>query len=594
MSGSDFAPHLFSPEGNKNFETLLTQLRSFEQTVAKSFRQVEGRLDSIEENIKKNKDGLTGTKSSVTKLRNNLNEFKINFEEKIGKLSKVANNEELENFEDLEDESINETDDTIVGVEENENEEENEGIFIMDPFLGNGAFVGNFDGNPTVSFTKWVEKFKDILSLMTEPTEMQKLARLRFCLSGQARVAFDNIDPAPTTLAEALAYLKGKYENGNTKVIARQLLSNCKHAPGESVFEFANRLSDTVRTALSGETEETIKRRLLDEFLDRLVPELQFEVKAQRPADYANAYEIAQHYELLLSARKGNNISVSSLSEKVEALALQGNKNDRKETKRCYYCGKPGHFARFCYSRKSELNSRSFQPQNYGRSENRYRNNNQYHRPDYRNYHENRQNRRENYERENRGYNRNRNYDDYSSSRSRERENNTRYYNYNDLSPNRRVRFERTPSPRIRVVSPFMLAIVALFCLIGSALSTPMICLNTAPISYWKLPNDPICPNWRITETPFSFELPVYRANTLQYKTPATACKCIKTIVSKSRGIFGAYLEEVKTENINVPISSCRKMKELNESIAGELVVTPPPVSPTSHLKKWGWRKGGE
>ena len=48
MSGSDFAPHLFSPEEKKTFETLLTQLRSFEKTVAKSFRQVEGRLDLIE------------------------------------------------------------------------------------------------------------------------------------------------------------------------------------------------------------------------------------------------------------------------------------------------------------------------------------------------------------------------------------------------------------------------------------------------------------------------------------------------------------------------------------------------------------------
>ncbi|CAK5080048.1 unnamed protein product [Meloidogyne enterolobii] len=158
-------------------------------------------------------------------------------------MGKLPQNKVLEDFNELEDESINEsdssinlTDETIRG-NELENEEDNQEISVMDPFLGNGAFVGNFDGNPTVSFTKWVEKFKDILSLMTEPTEVQKLARLRFCLSGQARVAFDNINPAPTTLAEAIAYLKGKYENGNTKVIARQLLSNCRHAPGETVFE---------------------------------------------------------------------------------------------------------------------------------------------------------------------------------------------------------------------------------------------------------------------------------------------------------------------------------------------------------------------
>ncbi|CAK5087573.1 unnamed protein product [Meloidogyne enterolobii] len=213
----------------------------------------------------------------------------------------------------------------------------------MDPFVGNGAFIGNFDGNPTRSFTKWVEKFKDILSLMTEPTEVQKLARLRFCLSGQARITYDNINPAPTTLAEAIAYLKGKYENRNTKVIARQLLSSCRHAPGESVFEFANRLSETVRTALSGENEETIKRRLLDEFLDRLLPELQFEVKAQRPTDYAIAYETAQHYELLLAARKFSQASDKKLAEKVEALPIQNTKNYSKDNRKCYYCKKKGH-----------------------------------------------------------------------------------------------------------------------------------------------------------------------------------------------------------------------------------------------------------
>nr|CAD2168303.1 unnamed protein product [Meloidogyne enterolobii] len=576
MSGSDFAPHLFSPEEKKTFETLLTQLRSFEKTVAKSFRQVEGRLDLIEENMKKNKDSLTGTKSSVTKLRNNLNEFKLKFEEKMGKLPQ---NKELEDFNELEDESINESDSSINETDETirgnelENEEDNQEISVMDPFLGNGAFVGNFDGNPTVSFTKWVEKFKDILSLMTEPTEVQKLARLRFCLSGQARVAFDNINPAPTTLAEAIAYLKGRYENGNTKVIARQLLSNCRHAPGETVFEFANRLSETVRTALSGENEDTIKRRLLDEFLDRLVPELQFEVKAQRPEDYANAYEIAQHYELLLSARKvnnNNNISVANLADKVEALSLQ-NKTDRKETKKCYYCGKPGHFAKDCYSRKSEYNSRNFQPQNFGRSENRYANNSQSRRPDYRNYQENRQNRRENYQRNDRGYNRNRNYENYSSSRSRERENRTRNNNYNHRSPNRRVRFERNRSPRIGTVSPYMLVILAIFCFFGSAFSSPMICLKDAPISIWRLPNDPICPRFNIGEAPIPMDLSIYRANTLQYKTPAYVCKCVKTIVSKSRGFFGGYIQEYDSLNLNVPISECRRMRDLNQSRAGKL-----------------------
>uniref|UniRef100_A0A1I8BC51 RNA-directed DNA polymerase n=1 Tax=Meloidogyne hapla TaxID=6305 RepID=A0A1I8BC51_MELHA len=399
MSGSDFAPEFFSSEENKTFNKILTQLRSFERSVAQSFRQVDGRLEIIEESLKKNKDGLTGTKGSVTKLRNSLTELQTNLEEKIGKIEKMCKankNNGNENIDEVDGSFIDESANTLIGLNEEDNEDNEQIIMTMDPFLGNGAFVGTFDGNPTVPFAKWIEKFKDILSLMTEPTEAQKLARLRFCLAGQARISFDSINPVPATLAEAIAYLKGKYENGNNKVIARQLLSNCRHAPGESVFEFANRLSDTVRTALSGDDEETIKRRLLDEFLDRLIPELQFEVKAQRPQDYANAYEIAQHYELLLSARKTNQISVASLAEKVEALAIQNRKNNEKIV--CYNCRRVGHIAKHCRSRNNGY-TKTYQPQNFGRYENRFGENNQNRRQNYQNYGENRNYRKDNSQR---------------------------------------------------------------------------------------------------------------------------------------------------------------------------------------------------
>ena len=163
MSGSDFSPEPFTLEEKKAFTTILIQLRSFERSLAQSFREVKGRLDQIEDSIKKNKDSLTATKGSVTKLRNNLTELHTNFEEKIKKVAKLGikyNDKELENFDELEDSSINESNETIIANEEENGQE----IMIMDPFLGNGAFVGTFDGNPTLSFTKWVEKFKDKIS----------------------------------------------------------------------------------------------------------------------------------------------------------------------------------------------------------------------------------------------------------------------------------------------------------------------------------------------------------------------------------------------------------------------------------------------
>uniref|UniRef100_A0A914NMU7 CCHC-type domain-containing protein n=1 Tax=Meloidogyne incognita TaxID=6306 RepID=A0A914NMU7_MELIC len=222
---------------------------------------------------------------------------------------------------------------------------------VSDPFLNNGVFIENFDGNPTKSFTKWSEKFLDVLSLVTTPlTEQQKLVRLRFYLSGQARNTFDMMIPAPLNLSGAINYLKTKFENVNTKIIARQKLSNCRQASGESVFDFANRLTDLVRTAYVGENEHTIQNTLLYEFLDRLEPELKFQVKSQRPAEYTIAYELALNFELLLAEkRSATSIYTSELKDEFEALSFQRKGN----TKTCFNCRSPNHLVRDCPEKKS-------------------------------------------------------------------------------------------------------------------------------------------------------------------------------------------------------------------------------------------------
>ncbi|KAL3071542.1 hypothetical protein niasHT_031906 [Heterodera trifolii] len=137
-------------------------------------------------------------------------------------------------------------------------------------------------------------------------------------------------------------------------------MASCRQAPGERVYEFANRLNEAVRTALSGENEETIRKRLLEEFLEKLTPELQFEVKAWRPMSYSNAYEIAQHFELLLATKRTNQVSVADsvaeLSHKVEALAIHQHSVPKRGTERrvCYYCRRPGHVVKDCRDKKRD------------------------------------------------------------------------------------------------------------------------------------------------------------------------------------------------------------------------------------------------
>ncbi|KAL3072236.1 hypothetical protein niasHT_035497 [Heterodera trifolii] len=138
--------------------------------------------------------------------------------------------------------------------ENNQIQEECE-IMISDPFLGGISPLEGYDGNPSVSFSRWVARFEDMLNLYPQYTETQKLSRLRILLKGQARAEFEAMEPPPTNLSVALGHLKSKFENDNTRSIARQAMASCRQAPGERVYEFANRLSEAVRTALAGENE---------------------------------------------------------------------------------------------------------------------------------------------------------------------------------------------------------------------------------------------------------------------------------------------------------------------------------------------------
>jgi len=286
--------------------------------------------------------------------------------------------------------------------------------------------------------------------------------------------------------------------------------------------------------------------------LDRLLPDLQFEVKAQRPLIFDNAYEIAQNYELLLKARKDsyNNISVANLAEKVEALTILSNiQNSKRKKIICFNCKKAGHIARHCFFLKTNQNQRNYKPQQFGRYDNRSWQNSQNYSRNYTNFNENRPYRDENYQRNNRSNNRIRNYKNYDSSSSLssrsssiERENKLpeqRSNNYYNRSPNRGERFERNRSPRIGRVSPFMLVVLALFCLIGSTFSAPMSCFNDAPITIWRLQNDPIFPKFTIGDD----------INILKNKTPTFENECVKTDVIKCRGFSDSYIQREDTLN---------------------------------------------
>ena len=105
-------------------------------------------------------------------------------------------------------------------------------------------------------------------------------------------------------------------------------------------------------TALAGENEETIKKRLLEEFLERILPDIQYEVKARSPSDYSKAYELAQHFELLQAARKSNHGDVGvMLAEKLGATTVSKAEAeaDHSSTTICCRCVQPLPSTSFWY-----------------------------------------------------------------------------------------------------------------------------------------------------------------------------------------------------------------------------------------------------
>ncbi|KAL3071508.1 hypothetical protein niasHT_031872 [Heterodera trifolii] len=444
-------------------------------------------------------------------------------------------------------------------------------IMIMDPFLGGITPLEGYDGNPGISFSRWVARFEDMLAL-SQYTETQKLSRLRILLKGQARAEFEAMEPPADTLAAALNHLKRKFENENTRSIARQAMASCKQAPGERVYEFANRLSDAVRTALAGESEEIIRKRMFEEFLEKLTPELQFEVKAGRPTSYSNAYEIAQHFELLLATKRHNQVSiadsVAELSHKVEALAVHRQPMPNRgvgDKHSCFYC-------------KRNYGDERFNNRNYGDEQrwNRDRN-----------------------PRDNRYFsNRGRGQREERTRRTPTpygRENEQNYGAERRPSPGRRVNFGGGRIGAARIASPLFLALIVVLSLFGqnsatNPMASPMICPPDSPSSLWSIPADPICPTWSPTEIPVPMRLSVFRLNTIQYKTMATACKCVLTKISRRIGFFGGRYEEVTTSPLEVPTAMCLKMKESCESPAGKLVQTNGIFKATENSLEVGWR----
>lgn len=246
-------------ELEKTTRTLQTEIDSLPplemsvRLLESDMTQVQGLMRTMGEAIENAEEDIGNNKARIEALENG-NEFLWNGHSQVG-LNESFHLED-EQGEEKEDRHTNRTHDIEnplangfldhPGGENNNNNpphdpnQNNEcELMTMDPFLNNGLQVGTYDGNPTISFSNWSQRFQDVISLM-KLTEEQKLSRLKICLVGRARAEFEMLNPKPTNLNATINALKGKFENSNTRSIAKQALSICKQAPGEKIYNFAN------------------------------------------------------------------------------------------------------------------------------------------------------------------------------------------------------------------------------------------------------------------------------------------------------------------------------------------------------------------
>ncbi|KAI1695905.1 hypothetical protein DdX_19319 [Ditylenchus destructor] len=182
-----------------------------------------------------------------------------------------------------------------------------------------------FNGDGDLSFTEWLGKFEDMADAYDTPWSADlKLRKLKFFLEGVAREKFDQLSVTEKANYDlAVAKLKSIFENSISRSIARQGLRNCRHIKGEPVRAFMSRLKRLVIAATVGQSDQMFAQVILDEFLDRLKPDLGFHVKASQPSTIAEALDKALHLEHLIESQQAaHEAEVERITGIVRAVML--------------------------------------------------------------------------------------------------------------------------------------------------------------------------------------------------------------------------------------------------------------------------------
>lgn len=162
------------------------------------------------------------------------------------------------------------------------------------------VFTGSKNGQ---SFSMWLRHFEDLMRLKEPaPNGAKKAAYLIAYTDGQARDRLDELSDAERKdYSQVVEKLTQCFEGKQKKFLARQELIQCRQRRNESVADFAHRLSNLVKSCSDNPSSDSTKKRMKDEFIDRLQPNIRYHTKLVETTSFESALNRAETIEMLLS-----------------------------------------------------------------------------------------------------------------------------------------------------------------------------------------------------------------------------------------------------------------------------------------------------
>lgn len=324
---SDFEKKMNNKIERTEFEEMQAKLEKFEEKFNKKNKEIEESFNKkIEEIVQKQRD-----------IKNEFLSFKQGLEQKD-----KGNNEEIENlYQSIEENNIlnilignlienslfmkkfteimrsegkmfekkqyelvqnceaSQKVETITNKESNVENEEGAMIEEINTFTEMKLPIYNGTNMP---WTYFIRRFKDILNVQNpEWDDTRKKNCLVGCLDGNARDKWEELEEKEKATFEiAVKKLEEVFNDPNAKQLAKIRLATCKQGEDESVIKFTRRLEQIVKEVTMGLDTKIVQERLLDEFLDRLRPDIGFQVKLTNPKTYEDALIRSQHVETIL------------------------------------------------------------------------------------------------------------------------------------------------------------------------------------------------------------------------------------------------------------------------------------------------------